>query len=309
VLFVNVPITLTAAAIAPRLIDESRAQTSERSVDFAGAALVSGGLVAGLYSLMNANTVGWGSLQTIGLFAVAAILLSLFVWVESRVTAPLVPLRIFRLGMLRGANIAMVPMAGAMVGMFFILTLYQQDIQGYSALKSGLSQLPLGLMLITVAGLAGPLVERLGAKPVLVTGLTLFTAGVAWLSQIPLHGSYLNDILGPSLIIAAGLGLAFVAITTASVSGVQGEHAGVAGGLINMTQQVGGALGLAILTAVAASHTHAAVHSLASVNDGFRAALIVAASIAAASALLAAVALPAARHRAPTAMAAAAAAG
>jgi EmrB/QacA subfamily drug resistance transporter len=304
VLFVNVPITLAAAAIAPRLIDESRAHTTERSIDFAGAALVSGGLVAGLYSLMNANTAGWGSVQTIGLFAVAAILLSLFVWVESRVSSPLVPLRIFRLGMLRGANIAMVPMAGAMVGMFFILTLYQQDIQGYSALKSGLSQLPLGLMLITVAGLAGPLVERLGAKPVLVTGLTLFTAGVAWLSQIPLHGTYLNDILGPSLTLAAGLGLAFVAITTASVSGVEGDHAGVAGGLINMTQQVGGALGLAILTAVAASHTHAAVHSLASINDGFRAALIVAACIAAASALLAAVALPAARRRASALMAA-----
>ena len=148
VLFVNVPVTLGAAALAPRLMNESRAGAPTRSVDVAGAVLSTSGLVAALYALVNASDAGWGSLQTVGLFGAAAVLLLLFVRVESRVASPLVPLRIFRLAQVRGANIAMVLMAAAMVGTFFVLALYQQQLQGYSALESGVSQLPLGLVLI-----------------------------------------------------------------------------------------------------------------------------------------------------------------
>jgi MFS family permease len=298
VLFVNVPVTLLAAALAPRLISESRAETSDRTIDVTGAILVSGGLLALLYALVNANAAGWGSVQTIGLLGLGATLLATFAWVQGKVRSPLVALRIFRNGQVRGANIAMTLIGAAMIGMFFVLSLYQQELQGYSALKAGLSGLPLGLVLITVAGLAGPVTERIGAKPVLLTGLAVFTAGVAWLSRIPLHGSYVTDILGPSLIIAAGLGLAFVAVTIAAADGVETEHAGLAGGLINMTQQVGGAIGLAVITAVATSHIHTGVHSAAAVNNGFRAALLLAALIAGAAVLITAVVLPGRSRRA-----------
>jgi EmrB/QacA subfamily drug resistance transporter len=292
VLFVNVPVTLGAAALAPFLIRESRADTTDHSVDYVGAALGTGGLVAVLYALVNAGTVGWGSGQTIGLLGLGVTLLAVFVWVEGKVRSPLVPLRIFRVGQVRGANIAMVLMAAAMVGLFFVLTLYLQDVMGYSAIKAGMASVPLGVVLITVAGMSGPVAERIGVKPVLLSGLAIFTVGVAWMSQISVHGSYLTDVFGPSLIIGAGLALSFVALTIASVSGIEAEHSGVAGGLINMTQSVGGAIGLAIITAVITSHVHGHVPSLATFNGGLREALSVAAVIGAASVAITAVVLP-----------------
>ena len=297
VLWVNVPITVATAVLAPRVIPESRADTQNRSVDVAGAVLVSGGLVAALYALVSANTAGWASAQTIGLIGLGAALLALFVRVESRVAAPLVPLGIFRNRQVRGANVAMVLMAAAMVGTFFILTLYQQQITHASALQTGLLQLPLGLVLITVAGVAGSFTERVGAKPVLLAGLGLFTAGVAWLSRVPVHSTYLIDLLGPTVLVGAGLGLGFVALTIASASGVTGAHAGVAGGLINMTQQVGGAIGLAIIAAVATGAVHTAAPTATVVDHGFQHALVVAAVIAALAGLVTMVALPGRRAR------------
>jgi EmrB/QacA subfamily drug resistance transporter len=280
VLWVNVPVTLGAAVLAYRLISESRAQLDDRSIDVAGAALVGGGLVATLYALVNANSAGWASLHTLGLLGLGAALLASFVWVESKVTAPLMPLHIFRLPQVRGANIAMVLTAAAMVGMFFVLSLYQQQLEGYSALAAGLSALPLAVVLVAVAGAAGPLTERMGPKPVLLSGLALFTSGVAWLSRIPVHGSYVANLLGPDVIIGLGLGLTFVSITIASTLGVSNDRAGLAGGLINTTQQIGGAIGLAVITTVAASHT-SAVQSAATVDGGFRAGLLVAAGVGA----------------------------
>ena len=287
VLFVNVPVAVFAAVMAPRLIDESRAHSTDRSIDVPGAILVSGGVLAALYAVIKAPGAGWGSTQTIGLLATAAALTATFIRVESRSRSPLVPLRMFRLRDVRGANIAMVLMAAAMVGMFFTLTLYQQQVQHYTALKAGLAQVPLGVILIALAGAAGPLVDRIGVKPTLLAGLTLFTGGIAWLSQITAHGSYLADVLAPTLIIGAGLGLAFVALTVASATGVHEDHHGTAGGLINMTQQLGGAIGLAIATAVATSQTHGTdPHSL---THGFRGALIASTAIAA-TAIIAALA-------------------
>jgi MFS family permease len=215
------------------------------------------------------------------------------VFVESRVAAPLVPLSIFRQRHVRAANVAMAVAAASMVGLFFILNLYLQELLGDSALRAGLSSLPLGLVLMGVAGAAGPLLERIGAKPVLVTGLALFTVGVAWMARVPLHGSYVPDVLLPSLPIGAGLGLLFVAITTESVAGVHADQTGLAGGLINATQQIGGAIGLALVTAVATSYSSGAPHSLTNVDHGFRAALFVAAGLATAATVLAAILVPA----------------
>jgi EmrB/QacA subfamily drug resistance transporter len=301
VLFVNVPVTLGAAALAPFLIDESRAEATDHSVDYAGAVLSAGGLVAVLYALVNAGTVGWGSGQTIGLLSLGVILLAVFVWVEGKVRSPLVPLRIFRVGDVRGANIAMLLMAAAMVGLFFVLTLYLQDVKGYSAIKAGLASVPLGVVLIIVAGMGGPVAERIGVKPVLLSGLAIFTAGVAWMSRISVQGSYLTDVLGPSLIIGLGLALSFVALTIASVSGIEAEYSGVAGGLINMTQSVGGAIGLAVITAVITSHVHGRVPGPATFNGGLREALVVAAVMGAASLAITAVVLPRRSRSAPLA--------
>ena len=152
VLFVNVPVVAIAAVLAPRLIDESRAETADRSIDIPGAVLVSGGLVAALYAVIKASEAGWGSIQTVGLLAAAGAMLAVFVGVESRASSPLVPLAMFRLGQVRGANVAMMLMSASMVGMFFILTLYQQQVQGYSAIQAGLAQVPLGVVLIGLAG-------------------------------------------------------------------------------------------------------------------------------------------------------------
>jgi EmrB/QacA subfamily drug resistance transporter len=292
VLFVNVPVTLAAAALAPVLISESRAETTGRSIDYAGAVLVTGGLVSILYALVNAGRVGWGSAETIGLLCLGAVLLAAFAWVEGRVRVPLVPLRILRIGPVRGANIAMLLLASAMVGFFFILALYLQDVLGYSAVKAGMASVPLGVVLIVVAGASSSAAERLGPKPVLLSGLAIFTGGVAWMTRISVHSGYLADVVGPSLLIGAGLGLAFIALTIASVSGVEAEHSGVAGGLINMTQQVGGSIGLAVVTAVITSHVHSHGPGLASFTGGLRDALTVAATIGAASLPVTAIVLP-----------------
>ncbi|WP_445149530.1 MFS transporter [Baekduia sp. Peel2402] len=305
VFFINVPVVLAAALLAPRLIDESRAETTDRSTDVPGALLVSGGLVAALYAITQAGEAGWGSAQTLGLLAAASALLALFAGVESRTRSPLVPPAMLRLGSVRGANLAMVLMSAAMVGMFFVLTLYQQQVQGYSAIEAGLAQVPLGVVLIGLAGAAGPLVQRFGVKPILLAGLVLFAGGIAWLAQITAEGGYLTEVLGPSVVIGAGLALAFVALTVASASGVAEANHGTAGGLINMTQQIGGALGLAVATAVATAGTHGTADA-AALTDGFRSALLVCAGIAAAAALTTAIALPGtARRRRARALAAA----
>ena len=300
VLFINVPTTLALAVLASRGIRESRPNVANRSIDWAGATLVTTGILSTLYALVCANAAGWGSTQTVGLLSLSAVLLAGFVLVESRVAAPLVPLTIFRQRHVRAANVAMAATAAAMVGLFFVLNLYLQEILGYSAIRAGLSSLPLGLLLM---GAAGPLLERIGTKAVLISGLGLFTVGLAWLARIPLHGSYMSDILLPSLPIGAGLGLIFVAITSESVAGVHADQTGLAGGLINATQQIGGAIGLAVITAVATSYTSGAAHRPANVVHGFQAALLVAAGLAAAAMVLAAILVPAREHMAPPATA------
>jgi len=291
VLFVNVPIGLAAAFLAPRLLGESRDHRT-KSFDVAGAVTVTGGLALLVYSLVDANQAGWGSARTIGLGAVALALLAAFVVIERRTREPLVPFSIFRLKTLRGSNIVALLIGMSLFSMFFFISLYMQQILGYDALKAGLAYLPLAVSIIISAGIASQMVTRIGFKPTLITGMLLITAALLWFSQVSAPGgSYLGDVLFPSLLAAVGLGFAFVSVTIGAVAGTNDENAGLASGLINTSQQVGGALGLAILAAVANASTDNAVgvSRVVALNDGFRDAFLVGSFFALAGAILAAV--------------------
>jgi EmrB/QacA subfamily drug resistance transporter len=291
VLFVNTPIGLAAAFIAPRLLGESRDHRS-KTFDVAGAVSVTAGLALFVYSIVNANQAGWGSTETIGLGALAIALLVGFVAIELRNAQPLVPFSIFRLQTLRGSNIVALLIGMSLFSMFFFISLYMQQILGYDALKAGFAYLPLAVGIIVSAGVASQLVTRIGFKPTLIAGMGLITAALLWFSQVSAPGgSYLGDVLFPSLLAAVGLGLAFVSVTIGAVAGITDEDAGLASGLINTAQQVGGALGLAILAAVANASTDnsSAASHLVALNDGFRIAFLVGAGFAVAGAILAAV--------------------
>jgi EmrB/QacA subfamily drug resistance transporter len=279
VLWVNVPIGLAAAAIAPSLLGESRAEGENRTFDVAGAVSVTGGLSVLVYALVDANNAGWGSTQTIGLLALAALLLAAFVVIELRSKDPVVPFSIFRSRTITGANVAGLLIGASLFSMFFFISLYMQQVLGYSAIHAGLSYLPLALTIIVFAGIASQLTTRIGFKPVLATGMVFIGAGLLWFSQVSAGGSFLADILGPSLLAAAGLGLVFVSDTIAAVSGVPDREAGLASGLINTSQQIGGALGLAVLSTIANSVTGSA-QTPAALTDGFQSAFLGGAGIA-----------------------------
>src|SRR5918992_1378733 len=255
VLFVNVPIAAGAAGLSLRLIDESRAEAAGRSFDLAGAATVTGGLSAAVYAIVEAESAGWGPTRTIAFFAIAAALLAAFVVVERRAASPLIPFEIFRLRTVLGANVAMLIVAAAMFGLFFFLSIYLQVVLAYSALEAGVAQLPLAGTLVLAAGAVSPLVTRFGSKRVLLVGLVLFAAGMGWFARMPADGTFVADLLGPSLLVGLGLAATFIALTVTAVEGVSAQQYGLASGLINTTQQIGGALGLAILAAVANSRT------------------------------------------------------
>jgi predicted MFS family arabinose efflux permease len=255
VLFVNVPVGLAAAAGAMTVLTES-SNEGPRHFDVLGAVTVTAGLSLLVYALVDANNAGWGSLQTLGLGALALALIAAFVVIELRTQAPLVPFPgIFRLRTITGVNVTALFIAMALFSMFFFVSLYMQNVLGYDALKAGLSYLPLAGGIIVSAGVASSLVTRFGFKPVLIAGLLLTAGGLIWFSQVSANGGYVSDILFPSLLAAVGLGFAFVPMTVAAVAGVEPHEAGLASGLINTSQQVGGALGLAILATIATART------------------------------------------------------
>jgi EmrB/QacA subfamily drug resistance transporter len=288
VLFVNVPIGMAAALLGPRLLVESRADGDGRSFDIPGAVTVTAGLALLVYALVDAVNAGWGSTTTLLRIAGALVLLGAFVLIELRHRQPLVPFRIFRLRTLRGANIVGLLIGMALFSMFFFISLYLQQVLGYSALKTGLAYLPLAVSIILCAGGASVLVTRIGFKLTLTLGLSLVALGLVWFSGVSSPGgSYLSDILGPSILAGAGLGLSFVPVTIAAVSGTSDRDAGLASGLINTSQQVGGALGLAILASIANSRTNDLLHSgtvhaaKTALTDGFSDAFLVGAGFAA----------------------------
>jgi EmrB/QacA subfamily drug resistance transporter len=293
VLFVNVPIGLVCALLAPRLIRESRAETETRAFDLPGALTATAGLALLVYALVDAVNVGWGSTATLGRLAGAAGLLAAFLAIESRQRAPLMPFSIFRLRTLRGADTVALLIGMSLFSMFFFLSLYMQEVLHYSALRTGLSYLPLAVGIILAAGAASTMVTRIGFKPVLISGLLLIAAALLWFSRVPATGgSFLADLLGPSLLAAFGLGLSFVSVTIAAVTGTRPHEAGLASGLVNTAQQVGGALGLALLATVADSRTHALLsggrHAVAfALTKGFDRAFLLGSAFALTGALLA----------------------
>ena len=295
VLFVNVPIGIAAAALAPRTLVESRAENGMRAFDIPGAVTVTAGLTLLVYAIVDAVNAGWGSSTTLLRLAGAAVLLIAFVIIESRQRHPLMPFSIFRLRTLRGADIVGLLIGMSLFSMFFFISLYLQDVLHYSPIKTGISYLPLAVGIILSAGAASQLVTRIGFKPVLIAGLLLITGGLVWFSQVPAPGgSYATHVLGPSLLAAVGLGFAFVSVTIAAVTGTEPHEAGLASGLINTAQQVGGALGLAILATIANSRTqhlfHTGVHdSAVALTKGFDRAFLVGAGFAIVGAILAAV--------------------
>lgn len=292
VLFVNVPIGVAAAVVAPRFVRESR--THERmSMDVAGAVTVTAGLVALVYALVDANDAGWGSTQTLGLLALSVLLLAAFVAVELRTKHPIMPLTIFRNRNVASADAVALLVGASLFSMFFFISLYLQQVLGQSALEAGLSYLPLALSIVISAGSASQLITRVGPKPVLVAGLTLTTIGLVLFTQISADGSYLGDVLVPSIVVAVGLGLSFVPLTVIAVSGVTHHEAGMASGLLNTAQQVGGALGLAVLSSVATSRiADVAGHGKVALTDGFQSAFTVGAGFAALGVLLALLVVP-----------------
>ena len=250
VLFVNVPIGLAAVALAPRLLPESRDDVAHRTFDVTGAVLVTAGLALLVYTLVDAEQAGWTSTQTLGLRRGLARRPGRRSSPGSRARAhPLVPFDIFRLQTLRGADVVGLLIGMSLFSMFFFISLYLQQVLGYDALKAGFAYLPLALTIIVSAGAASQLVTRVGFKPTLIGGLLLIAAGLLWFSRVSAPGgTYLGDVLFPSLLAAMGLGFAFVPVTIAAVTGTRPDEAGLASGLINTAQQVGGALGLAILS-------------------------------------------------------------
>jgi EmrB/QacA subfamily drug resistance transporter len=285
VLWVNVPVSLIALALTPGLIPESRSESATRYFDAAGAVSVTAGLSVLAYALLDASSAGWGSTKIVALLALSVALIGAFVVIELRSAAPLVPFRIFRLKTLTGANVVGILLGASLFSMFFFISLYMQQVLGYSAIHAGLSYLPLALTIIVAAGLGGQLVTRFGFKPILAAGMLFVALGLVWFSRVSVGGAFLSDILGPSLLAAIGLGFGFVTSTIAAVSGVEEREQGLASGLINTSQQIGGALGLAVLSTIATSRTD---HVLASgsnlpraLTDGFQSAFLGGAVIAA----------------------------
>jgi EmrB/QacA subfamily drug resistance transporter len=261
IFFVNVPVGLITAALSWRYIPESR-MIGRKAFDVAGAVSVTAGLIVLVYAIVKAQEFGWGSSRTLGLAAIAVVLLGIFLVIERRSSAPLVRLSIFRVRSLTGANLVLLVVAGGLFALFFFASLYVQEILGYNPLKAGLAFLPVSFGIGIGAGIAQQLVRKIGVRPVGIFGMVLATAGLILLSRVPPDGSYVSDLLPGLMLMSVGMGHTFVPITLIATTNVAAEDAGLASGLFNTSQQVGGALGLAVLSTLAADKTANALASL-----------------------------------------------
>jgi EmrB/QacA subfamily drug resistance transporter len=282
IFFINVPIGLAAIALTPVLLRESRAVLPHRHFDFAGAISVTSGLMILVYALTRATTTGWAAESTIGLLVLAAVLLVAFVVVELRSRAPLLPLGIFRQRTLSAANATMAVVGAVAFSEFFLLTLYMQDVLHYSAVETGVAFLAFALTVVVMSNLAQVVVGRFGVRPTLTAGLLASGVSVALLARLPVDGQYFWDLFPAFVLGGAGMGLSFVPVTIASLSGVGRSDAGVASGLVNTSRQIGGAIGLAAVSAIAAASTSAfadshgvSASSTAALDHGFRTGLYV----------------------------------
>jgi len=294
IFFINVPIGLVAAALAPFIVPEGRDST-RRSFDLAGAVVLTAGLVLLIFALGQTVNWGWGSAKTIGLLLGAVVLLFGFTMIERRTDTPLIPLSTFRLKALRNANLIAICMLGSLVTLFFFASLFMQQVLDYSPIKTGLAYLPIALIVVVGAGVSQGLVKSLAAKPVLIAGLVLATVGLVLLWRVPVHASYPVDVLPAFLVGGLGFGMAFVPIQVAAFSGVREEDSGMAAGLINTSQEAGGALGVAVAASIAFARipalTRWAGHNPARITqaraDVFHEAFIIGAGFALLSVLIA----------------------
>jgi EmrB/QacA subfamily drug resistance transporter len=286
IFFINIPFGLAALALSPRLLRESRGALTRRSYDPAGALSISGALVLLVYALVEAPDVGWGDAQTILPVAGSAVLLAAFTLIESRHPAPLVPLRFLRSRTLVGANVVMLLLGTAAVAMPFVLTLYAQQVLGYSAVEFGVGSVVLAVAVTVGAIVAQVMVPKVGVRAVAATGMALTGAGSLVLTQVSVSGSYFTDIFLGLLIVGPGIGLAFVTATAAALAGVPEHEAGLASGLSNTALQIGSALGVAIVTTIAVSRSeeylaaNAGAHPLVALNEGFQSAFLAVAVLA-----------------------------
>jgi EmrB/QacA subfamily drug resistance transporter len=297
VFFVNVPIGVVVLLLTPALVPESRADAdARRRFDAAGALTITLGTTALVFTLIKATSWGWGSGKTIAAFAIAATLIATFLAIEQRTRDPLIPLRIFSNRSLAASDLAMLLVAAALFGMFYFCTLYLQQVLGYNALKTGVAYLPFPIALISTSAAAAKVIDRLGPKPVMVTGLLTTTAGFVLLAGVSVHGDYVERVLPSLVIMGLGMGLSFVSITIAATSDVAPADSGLASGLLNTTQQVGGSLGVAILSTVSTSRVshalHAGVALPVALTHGFKGAFTLSAIVCAAAAALALALVP-----------------
>src|ERR1051325_8429463 len=256
IFFINVPVGIAAIAVTPMLLRESRADLEHRHFDFAGAASVTSGLMLLVYAMTRATSDGWGSASTLGLLGGAVVLIAGFVAIEFRSRYPLLPLRIFRSRNLSAANGAMAIVGGVAFSQFFLLTLYLQDVLRYSAVESGLAFVAFAGTVVVTSNIAQWVTGRFGVRPTLTFGLLLSALSVGLLTRLPVHGVYFRDLFPAFVLGGAGMGLCFVPVTIAGLTGVERADAGVASGLINTSRQIGGAIGLAAVSAIAAATTH-----------------------------------------------------
>jgi EmrB/QacA subfamily drug resistance transporter len=257
IFFVNVPVGIVGFVLSLRLIPESRDEHAHRSFDLAGAVSITAGLMTLVYAIVSAQQHGWTSVRTLATFAVAALLHAAFVVIERRTPAPLVRLSIFRTRSLTTANVVMFLVGAGMFAMFFFNTLYIQRVLGYGPLEAGLAFLPFTAGIMVSAGLASRFAPRIGVRPVAAVGMVVSALGMLLLTRLPVDGSYLTDVLPALILTALGMGAVFMPLTLIATTGLEDEDQGLASGLFNTSQQIGGALGLAVLSTIAASRTTA----------------------------------------------------
>jgi EmrB/QacA subfamily drug resistance transporter len=298
IFLVNVPIGALVVFLSLRLLPAMPGTARGERIDFAGAVTITGGLILAIYAIVNGNQAGWTSGQTLGLLGAAAVLLGVFIWVESHVRLPLVPLRLFRNRSFSTANVVGVLWSAAMFAWFFLAALYMQFVLGYSPLQIGLAFLPSSLIMAVFSiGLSAKLVMRFGISRPLAVGLGLATFGLALFIRLPVDGNFVVDVLPSMILLGFGAGMAFNPVLLAAMNDVDQSEAGLASGVVNTAFMMGGALGLAVLASVAASRTSALESSeshLAALTGGYHLAFLVGAIFAALAATVGGLLLPSA---------------
>jgi EmrB/QacA subfamily drug resistance transporter len=296
IFFVNVPIGVITLASAVRMVSSDAGLGLREGADAAGAVLVTGALMLGVYAIVGVVDHGWGSARTLGLGALSLALLGGFVWREAVAATPLLPLRIFRSRNVSGANVVQALLVSGALGMFFLAVLYLQRVLGFDALETGLAFLPVSLAIGTLSlGFSASLNLRFGARAVLVPGMVFVAAGLAWLTRAPVDGSYVVDVLPAMLLMGIGAGVSFPALMTLAMSGATAEDSGLASGLVNTTMQIGGAVGISVLVTFATSRTDTlragGESTAAALTGGYQLAFAISAGLATVGALLAATVL------------------